>query len=124
MPPVAQTTPVLVACGDEGLRGQVSLALHGDRYEVTTARDTDEAVRAVASRLPSVLIADLELGGAGALALAHTVRQQPETKGIRVLLVTSEGPRVADQPSGVDATLLAPFTSLALLRKVDGLLAG
>jgi DNA-binding response OmpR family regulator len=121
---VAQTTPVLVACGDEGLRGQVSLALDGDRFEVTTASDTDEAVRVVASRLPSVLIADLELGGAGALALARTVRRQPETKGIRVLLLSSGGERTADHPAGVDATLLAPFTSLALLRKVDALLAG
>lgn len=121
---MAQTTPVLVACGDEGLRGQVSLALHGDRYEVTVAGDTDQAVRAVATRLPSVLIADLELGGAGALALARTVRQQPETRGIRILLVTAGAPTAAGQPPGVDATLLAPFTSLALLRKVDELLAG
>jgi CheY-like chemotaxis protein len=124
MPPVAQTTPVLVACGDEGLRGQVSLALDGDRFEVTTAGTTDEAVRVLASRLPSVLIADLDLAGAGALALARTVRRQPETQGIRVLILASGDRQAAEEPPGVDATLLAPFTSLALLRKVDALLDG
>ena len=117
------TTPVLVACADEGLRGQVTLALDGERFEVATASDTDEAVRALATRLPELLIVDLDLGGAGSLALARTVRKQPETQAVHVLLLVPTGQRAPDELPGVDATLVAPFTSLALLRKVAGLLA-
>lgn len=101
----------------------MSLALDGDRFEVATAQDTDDAVRALATRLPGLLVADLHLGGAGSLALARTVRQQPETQAIKVLLLIPPGEQVGnEQLPGVDATLSAPFTSLALLRKVHGLL--
>jgi CheY-like chemotaxis protein len=118
---VTESTPVLVACADDGLRGQVSLALDGDRFEVATATDTDEAVRQLATRLPRVLVVDLHLGGAGSLALARSVRQQPETNAIRVLLLVPPGDDPPEEAPGVDATLVAPFTPLALLRKVDGL---
>jgi two-component system, OmpR family, phosphate regulon response regulator PhoB len=121
---VDATTSVLVACADEGLRGQVSLALDGERFEVDTAEDTDAAVHALAARLPSLLIVDLHLGGAGSLALARTIRRQPETRAIAVLLVVPPGEPVPDEVPGVDGVLVAPFTALALLRKVDALLAG
>jgi DNA-binding response OmpR family regulator len=120
---VTGSIPVLVACGDEGLRGQVVLALDGERFDVAAASHTDEAVRELATRLPEVLVVDVGLGGAGALALARTVRRQPETMDIRVLLLVPAGTEVPDETPGVDATLIAPFTSLALLGKVDGLVA-
>lgn len=119
----ASSTHVLVACAGQALRGQVSLALDGDRFDVATAADTDEAVRELASRLPRLLVVDLDLGGAGSLALARTVRQQPETDAVRVLLLVPAGGVPPDAAPGVDATLVAPFTSLALLRKVEDLLA-
>lgn len=121
---MAEPAPVLVACADEQLRVQVRLALDGERFDVADAADTDEAVRGLASRLPDLLVLDLELGGAGALPLARTVRQQPETQEIRVLLVLPAGASAPEDAPGIDATIAAPFTSLALLRKVDALLGG
>lgn len=115
---------ILVASADLGLRGQVALALGGERFEVSTASDTDEAVAHIAESPPEVLLADLELQGAGALALARTLRGQHETGAVRTLVLAAPGASVPTDAPGVDGVVVAPFTTLTLLRKVDTALEG
>jgi two-component system, OmpR family, alkaline phosphatase synthesis response regulator PhoP len=114
-------TVVLVASGDEGLRAQVALTLGDDRYQVIEADDTEAAIVAIATQLPPLLVLDAALEGAGALAIAKSIRAQPETAGSRVLVLTTRGDGAPADAPGVDATLALPFTSLALLRKNDTL---
>jgi DNA-binding response OmpR family regulator len=120
-----ETTPitVLVASADAGTQAQVALTLGADRFRIIEASDTAAAVRAVAADLPPLLVLDAELPGAGALAIARTVRSQPETAGSRVLILVRRGDSAIDDEPGVDATLAVPFTAFALLRKVEGLLS-
>jgi CheY-like chemotaxis protein len=122
--PVSDTVAVLVASADAGTRAQVALTLGHARFEVMEAADTDAAIRRVAVDRPPLLVLDAALPGAGALALARTVRSQPETLATRVLVLTDRGQPPADASDAVDATLAAPFTAFALLRKVETLLAG
>ncbi len=117
------TTPVLVASGDAGTRAQVLLTLGDERFTVHEAEDTDQALQVIASDLPPLIVLDAELAGAGALAVARSLRRQPETAGLRILLLSRRDAPVASDAVGVDATLALPFTAFALLRKVDGLLA-
>ena len=139
-------TPVLIASSDAGTRAQVLLTLGDERYVAHEAAHTDEALRVVAELLPPVVILDVALAGAGAAAVARSLRQQPETSRLRILLLTRrppprpdgvdgpDGPAgvagpvsgVADVSgvSGVDATLVGPFTAFSLLRRVDALVAG
>lgn len=120
-PPV---TPVLVASGDPGTRAQVLLTLGDERYLAHEADHTDEALRIIAEVLPAVVILDVALAGAGAVAVARSLRRQPETSRLRTLLLTRRDAPVAEGADGVDATLALPFTAFALLRKVDALAAG
>jgi DNA-binding response OmpR family regulator len=116
-------TVVLVSSPDEGLRAQVRLTLGDDRFAITEAADTDDAIRAVAAEVPALAILDAQLPGAGALAFARTLRGQPETAEVRTLLLVQRG---EDAPAGegVDATMAVPMTSFALLRRVGSLLEG
>jgi DNA-binding response OmpR family regulator len=113
--------PVLVASADAGLRAQVRLTLGQDRFAVTEADDTDGAIAAVATTPPVLAVLDLGLPGAGAAALARTLRAEPETAEVRTLALVPRGEEVGDLP-GVDATITVPMTSFALLRRVDELL--
>jgi DNA-binding response OmpR family regulator len=117
------STVVLVSSPDEGLRAQVRLTLGDDRFAITEAADTDDAIRAVAAEVPALAILDAQLPGAGALAFARTLRGQPETAEVRTLLLVQRG---EDAPAGegVDATMAVPMTSFALLRRVGALLEG
>jgi DNA-binding response OmpR family regulator len=118
------TIRVLVASPDEGTRSQIRLTLGADRYTVVEAADTDDAIRAVAGEIPALAILDLTLPGAGALAFARTLRSQPETAGLRVLLLVPRGEEPPAAADVIDASLAFPTTSFALLRKVDDLQAG
>ena len=117
--------PVLVASADAGTRAQVALTLGEERFDVVEAVDTDAAIRLIAARRPPLLILDAALPGAGAAAIARSVRVQPETAATRVLVLTRRRAGVdaaGSDPPGVDTTLALPFTAFALLRKVDSLL--
>lgn len=120
--PAGTTTPVVVASADEGTRAQVTLTLGTERFRFVEATDTEGAVRAIAADLPPLLVLDAQLPGAGALAIARTLRAQPETARTRVLVLVGRGDTAADHAPGVDATLAVPFTAFALLGKVEGLL--
>lgn len=117
-------TRVLVASGDEGLRAQAQLTLGEERFDVHVAVDTESAVRAVALAVPDVLILDIELPGQGALAIARSLRSQPETASMPTLLLLPRGQMLPADTSGLDATLSTPTSSFTLLRKVDLLLEG
>jgi DNA-binding response OmpR family regulator len=120
--PGTSATTVVVGSADAGTRAQVALTLGDDRYRVLEAADTEATLRLVAAHLPALLVLDATLPGPGALAVARSVRAQPETRDSRCVVLTRRGEGVTGA-EGVDATLALPFTALALLRKVDGLLA-
>ena len=122
--PMSDATTVLVASGDAGTRAQVLLTLGDERFEVREAEDTDATLRVIAEQLPPLVVLDVNLAGAGALAVARSLRRQPETAATRVLVLTRRDAPVPADATGVDATLALPFTALALLGKVGTLIEG
>jgi DNA-binding response OmpR family regulator len=114
-------TPLVLAVSpDAGLRTQVRLTLGLGQLELVEAADTQEAIRQVAAAVPSLLVLDLALPGA--LALARTLRRQPETAHVRTLLLVARGDEAPRAPEGVDGALAVPATSFALLGRVTALL--
>lgn len=117
---------VLVADQDEATRSHVLLTLGGESYEVVEAEDTESAIHRIAEKRPAVVLVAAELPGAGGVALATSLKAQPETAGIQVVLLSDKGAPVdqdAARDAGVDEFLAKPFNAFALLKKVDGLLA-
>jgi two-component system, OmpR family, response regulator MprA len=119
---LSEPTSVIVVSTDVGTRSHVRLTLAGDRFAVREADDAASAVHLVATQQPGVMVLDLELPDAGALALAGSLRSQPETEAVRTLVLVPRGSSVPDGAPGIDATLIVPSTTFALLKKVDGLL--
>lgn len=113
---------VVVVSSDVGTRAHVRLTLGDDRFETLEAEDASTGARLVAEHDPAVLVLDLALPDGGALALARGVRSRPEMAGLRTLALVPRGGSLPEDAVGVDASLLVPSTSFALLRKVDGLL--
>ncbi len=112
---------ILVADADESIRSMISLTLDGDSYDVIEASDTTEALTAIASHLPDVLILDAELPGAGGLKICKSLRAQPETQHANVLLMFEKSnpiDQAAGEDAGVDKYLAKPFNSMSLLKKV------
>jgi two-component system, OmpR family, phosphate regulon response regulator PhoB len=119
---VNDLTSVVVVSTDVGTRSHVRLTLGDDRFEIREAGDTASAIHLVAEQQPAVMVLDLDLPGGGALALARSLRSQPETETVRTLVLVPRGGTVPDESTGIDASLMVPATTFALLKKVDGLL--
>ncbi len=120
---MSEATSVLVVSTDVGTRSHVRLTLGDDRFEIREAQDAASAVHQVAEQRPVVMVLDLDLPDGGALGLARSLRSQPETAEVRTLVLVPRGGSAPDDAPGVDASLMVPATTFALLRKVDGLLA-
>jgi DNA-binding response OmpR family regulator len=119
---VSEPTRVIVVSTDVGTRSHVRLTLGDDRFAIREAEDAATAVHLVAEQQPSVMVLDLDLPDGGALALARSLRSQPETEAVRTLVLVPRGGSVPEDAPGIDASLIVPSTTFALLKKVDGLL--
>lgn len=119
---MSEATSVIVVSADVGTRSHVRLTLGDERFAVLEAEDAASAVHLVAAQRPGVIVLDLDLPDGGALALARSLRSQPETGAVRTLVLVPRGDSVPDGAPGIDASLIVPSTTFALLKKVDGLL--
>lgn len=120
--PDADRPVVAVADADEAIRSLVNLTLDGERLAVVQAADADELLEVVSEHGAVVAIVDRTLPERGGIAACWQLKQQDA--GVHtILLVRKEDlDDVRDEQNVVDALLTKPFTSLALLRKVDDVL--
>lgn len=112
---------VLVVDADRSIRSLVYLTLNGERLDVIEAEDVDAAMSAVDGGGLDLALVDLRLPDAGGADLAARIKES-DADVRTVLLVRKADLGEVPPDVVVDAVLTKPFTSLALLRKVDDLL--
>ena len=118
---------VVVADADAPMRNLVHLTLAGESWSVRDAVDAASTVRAVAAEVPDVLVLDADLPEVGGLATARALRQQPQTAGIGVVLLTDLTRPVSAgdlAEARIDVVLERPFGSFELLEAVEEALGG
>ncbi len=111
---------VVVASASDGIRAQLRLTLGDERFEVIEADDARGAATEIATRRPPLVALDADLSGVA--NLATSLRAQPETEQVRILLLAPRDRKASDLPREVDATVGLPATSFALLRRIEELL--
>ena len=88
--------------------------------EAGTAREAEERVR---RRKPDVIILDLRMPGISGVELCRTLKDDPATTDIPIVLLTAadaEDARAA-QRAGATALIRKPFSPLELLSVIEGL---
>jgi DNA-binding response OmpR family regulator len=120
---VDERAMIVVASASEGVHAQLRLTLGDERFEVIEAEDVRATATEVARRRPDLLVLDIDLDG-GAGNLVSSLRAQPETADLRLLLLAPRDRDPAVLPDDVDATIGLPATSFALLRRIEDLLGG
>ncbi len=114
---------VLVADADESIRSLVYLTLKSERTEVLEAADADETLDLLRAHEPVLAIVDLGLPESGGVETCRRIRESGQ--GARTILLVRKADlgNIPDEAIS-DGLLTKPFTSLALLRKVDAVLGG
>ncbi len=117
----------LVVDDSLSVRRAIANLLEDHGYEVTLARDGLEAVKALETAPPDVLLTDLEMPNMNGLELAQHVRSRPELEGLTVIMITSRSMdkhRRQGLSAGVDVYLTKPFADNELLQHVADAVTG
>ena len=115
---------ILAVDDDIDLLKLLSVRLKTAGYEVTTAANGDEALAALATVRPQIIITDVRMEGMDGMALFEEVRKQHPA--LPVIMLTAHGTipdAVAATQQGVFGYLTKPVDPKALLEEVERALA-
>jgi CheY-like chemotaxis protein len=101
-------------------------ALEDDQYTVSTATSGPEALRMIEEHMPDLVVLDYKMADMDGLAVMKTLRTNPETQRLPVLMLTA----MTDEPStragfeaGVTDYVTKPFSIPQLTARVRACLA-
>jgi DNA-binding response OmpR family regulator len=119
---------ILLATDADWIVDEVTAALGGPDTSFTVCRDGRSVTGAVAERQPDLVIADLQVGSMGGMAISLALRND-ESVGVHTMLpILMLLDRQADvylaQRSHADAWLIKPLDALRLKRAALGAVSG
>jgi len=94
-------------------------------FDVRVARDGDEALAAVESRAPDLILLDLMIPKRDGYDVCQTIRANPDWQGIYIIMLTAKG-REVDREKGIalgaNDYVTKPFSTRDLTDKVRQIL--
>jgi len=100
----------------------VSLYLGRADFQVTQARDGQEAMQILKERLPNLVILDLMLPNVDGLAITRWLRDRSDVPIIMLTARREESDRIAGLEMGADDYVVKPFSPQELVSRVRAVL--
>jgi signal transduction histidine kinase len=97
--------------------------LLGERYEVKTAMNGEEALFVAVQNPPDLILADVMMPKLNGFGLLRAIRDHEKTKVIPVILLSAragEESKVEGLEAGADDYLIKPFSARELLARIEG----
>jgi two-component system, OmpR family, response regulator MprA len=114
---------LLVVDDDPSVREALALVLDLGGFEVTTAADGREAIRALAVASPDAVVLDVLMPGLDGLEVCRRMRAVGDRTPVLMLTARAEvGDRVAGLEAGADDYLAKPFAREELVARLRALL--
>jgi DNA-binding response OmpR family regulator len=116
---------VLVADDDNDILLLVTTRLRRDGFEVTAARDGDEALALARAERPRVAVLDIGMPGLDGLEVLAAIRADERLRDVRVLLLTAKAQESdvrRGYAAGADAYVRKPFSPSELSMRVRKLI--
>jgi chemotaxis protein histidine kinase CheA/ActR/RegA family two-component response regulator len=117
---------VLVVDDAWSVRRSMQQLLEDAGYEVATAADGFEALERLRTKIPAVVLTDLEMPNLNGLELTRRMQEIPQWADIPVVMITSRTStkhRAEGHKAGVDVYLTKPYQDADLLAQVRELAA-
>ena len=122
-PPMA--AQILVVDDEPDISALVAYHLARESYRVRTAANGLEALQAIASDPPDLIVLDLMLPGMSGLELLAEIRKRPELEHVAVILLTArreEQDRLTGLSLGADDYVAKPFSPQEIVLRVGAVL--
>jgi len=116
---------VLVVEDEEDIRELVSYNLLKEGYQVAGVASGEDALAAIASKPPDLILLELMLPGLDGLSVCRKLKGDPQTDSIPVVLLTAKGEEadiVVGLNMGADDYITKPFSPKVLLARLRAVL--
>jgi two-component system phosphate regulon response regulator PhoB len=116
---------ILVVEDEADIQEVLEYNLKRDGHDVTLTATAKEGLRVARERRPDLVLLDLMLPDGSGTELCKTLRQEPATRGVRVVMLTAKGEeidRVIGFELGADDYIVKPFSVRELLLRVQAVL--
>ena len=116
---------ILIADDEPNILISLEYLMKREGFEVSLARDGEEALAAIAAQRPALVLLDVMMPKKSGLEVCQELRANEALKDTLVLMLTAKG-RDTDIAkglgSGADAYMTKPFSTKALVQKVREML--
>ncbi|MBI2238260.1 MAG: response regulator [Actinobacteria bacterium] len=122
-PPVGES--VLVVDDDPFIARLLEVELRAAGYDVRVASDGRQALEAARERCPELVLADVMMPNMDGFELTRTLRQDPRTASVSVIMLTAKGlstDKLEGFSVGADDYIVKPFDTPELLARIRGVL--
>lgn len=121
------TRKLLIADDEPNILISLEYLLKREGYQVTVARDGQEALDAVGRECPDLLLLDVMMPRKNGFEVYQALRADERFAALKILMLTAKG-RDTDiakgQALGADAYMTKPFATRELVQKIADLLEG
>jgi two-component system, OmpR family, phosphate regulon response regulator PhoB len=117
---------ILIVEDHPTMREAMRLVLEGEGFAIDEAADGRTALETIRRAPPDLVFLDLNIPGTTGADVLSSLKEDPVTAGVRVIVVTATGEegREAALRLGADEYFIKPFSPIALLRTVERVLGG
>lgn len=118
-------TQVLVVEDEDALATLLDYNLGKEGFDVSIARDGEEALYSVEENQPDIIILDWMIPKISGIEVCRRLRTKPETQNIPVIMLTArseETDRVRGLETGADDYLTKPFSTAELIARTRAVL--
>lgn len=116
---------ILVIEDDFDILNLVDWHLRSEGFSVRTAQDGGKGLEAAIEHLPDLIILDLMLPGMDGLEICKSLKRNPKTEKIPVVMLTAKGEevdRIVGLELGADDYIVKPFSPRELMLRVRAIL--
>ncbi len=115
---------ILIADDEPDILEIIQYNLQSEGYEVTTAKNGNEAIDMAKRFNPDLIILDIMMPGRNGIEVCNLLRMQPAFKDTLIIFLTAlsdEGTEVKGLESGADDYITKPVSPKVLVSKVNAL---
>jgi CheY-like chemotaxis protein len=117
---------ILIIEDDPATLKLTSEVVHGGGHIVMLATCADQAIYSIKAVRPDVILLDLRLPGIKGLAIAGQCREEPVTRDIPIIAITSLSEEYGKSEAlkgGCDAYIVKPINTRTLLQQIEDVVA-
>jgi DNA-binding response OmpR family regulator len=119
------TKKILIVDDEPNIVISLEFLMRREGFEITVARDGEEALGAIAQENPDLVLLDVMMPKFNGFEVCEKVRANPEYAGMRIIMLTAKG-REAEVSKGLslgaDGYITKPFSTRDLVEQVKNLL--